>query len=120
MITDVKKVDEYISEFPPAIQIRFEKIRSIIQKIAPQAIESIAYGMIAYKFRKKPLVYFGGFAKHIGFYGTPTAHEKFKQELDIYKQGKGSAQFPHDKELPEKLIADMVAFKVAESNDLPS
>lgn len=68
-----------------------------------------------YKLYKKPLVYFGGCAKHIEFYVSPYNHEKFKQELSVYQQGKGSVQFSHDKELPMKLITKMIKFKVNES-----
>lgn len=114
MKKEPETVDEYISNFPQEIQVRLEKIRNIIKKFAPEALESIAYGIPAYKLNKKPLVYFGGFTKHIGFYATPTGHEKFKKELAVYKQGKGSVQFPLNDPLPEKLISKMVSYKVAE------
>lgn len=116
MKKDIKTVDEYFAEFPATIQYRLEEIRKLIKKMAPEADESIAYGMPAYKLHKKPLIYFGAFEKHIGFYATPNTHEKFKQELSVYKQGKGSVQFPYDKPLPAKLIAKMVAYKADELN----
>lgn len=116
MTKAAKSVDEYIAVFPPETQKRLKAIRRAIVKHAPEAIESIAYGMPAYKTNKKPLVYFGAFAEHIGFYATPTGHEKFKQELSIYKQGKGSVQFPLDQPLPMDLIADIVKFRVNENN----
>ncbi len=75
----------------------------------------MAYGMVAYKLNKKTLVYFGGFDKHIGFYATPSGHEKFAAELSVYKQGKGSVQFPLNKPLPLKLIAGIVRFRVDEN-----
>jgi uncharacterized protein YdhG (YjbR/CyaY superfamily) len=90
-------------------------IRKVIKNNAPEAIENIAYGMPAYKMNKKPLVYFGGYAKHIGFYATPTGHEKFKKQLSLYKQGKGSVQFPLDQPLPLDLIAEIVKFRVLEN-----
>ena len=111
-------VDAYISEFPADIQEKLFQIREIIRENAPDAIESISYGMPAYKLNKKPLVYFGGFEKHIGFYATPTGHERFKNELAVYKQGKGSVQFPHNLALPLDLIAEIVKFRVAESNQM--
>jgi uncharacterized protein YdhG (YjbR/CyaY superfamily) len=60
----------------------------------------------------KPLVYFAGFKKHIGFYATPTGHTEFANELSTYKQGKGSVQFPLDKPIPYELIKRIVAFRV--------
>ena len=111
----IETVEEYIASFPVFIQERLKIIRSIIVENAPEAIESMAYGMPAYKLNKKPLVYFGGFDKHIGFYATPTGHEQFKQELAGYKQGKGSVQFPLEKELPVQLITDIVKFRALEN-----
>lgn len=116
MKKETKTVDDYIASFPAQTQKRLKAIRREILKGAPKAIESIAYGMPAYKTNKKPLVYFGAFAEHIGFYATPTGHEKFKQQLSKYKQGKGSVQFPLDQPLPIDLIAEIVKFRVAENN----
>jgi uncharacterized protein YdhG (YjbR/CyaY superfamily) len=108
-------VDEYIQEFEKEIQERLNAIRKLILETAPQAIESISYGMPAYKVNKKPLVYFAGYKSHIGFYATPTGHEAFKKELSKYKQGKGSVQFPLSEPLPMKLIKEIVLFRLSEN-----
>jgi uncharacterized protein YdhG (YjbR/CyaY superfamily) len=116
MKIEIKTVDEYISGFTKEIQSKMQIIRQTIIDNAPEAIESISYGMPAYKTNNKPLVYFAGYAKHIGFYATPTGHEKFQQQLSIYKQGKGSVQFPHNQPLPVDLIAEIVKFRVQKNN----
>jgi len=115
MKTNYKTVDEYISAFPKDIQIILEKVRATIIKNAPEAVESISYGMPAYKTNGKPLVYFAGYKKHIGFYATPTGHSEFSNELSIYKQGKGSVQFPIDHPVPYWLIEQIVIFRVKEN-----
>lgn len=108
-------VDEYIRQSPEAIRDRLHKLREIIRREAPEAEESISYMMPAYKMNGKPLVYFGGYPRHIGFYATPSGHEAFAAELAGYKQGKGSVQFPHNQPLPEDLIGRMVQFRVNEA-----
>lgn len=115
MKTNYKTVDEYISAFPKDIQIILEKVRATIIKNAPEAVESISYGMPAYKTNGKPLVYFAGYKKHIGFYATPTGHSEFSNELSNYKQGKGSVQFPIDHPVPYWLIEQIVIFRVKEN-----
>lgn len=112
----ISTVEDYIAEFPKDVQKKLQLVRKTILKNAPNAIESISYGMPAYKLNKKPLVYFGGFSKHIGFYATPTGHQKFESQLSNYKQGKGSVQFPLNEELPIDLITDIVVFRVNENN----
>lgn len=110
-------VEEYIAQFPKETQTLLEEVRAIIRKHAPDAEESIAYAMPAYKLNKKPLVYFAGYDKHIGFYATPNGHEAFEKEYSKYKQGKGSVQFPLNEKLPKKLIADVVKYRVKIVND---
>lgn len=107
--------DEYIAGFPGDIQLILNQVRATIQQAAPDAEESIAYGMPAYKLKGKPLVYFAGFKNHIGFYATPSGHSEFAKELSEYKQGKGSVQFPLDQPIPYDLIAQIVEFRVVEN-----
>ena len=116
--TEATNVDDYITEFPQEVQERMRVLRRLIREYAPEAVESISYHMPAYKLNKKPFVYFGGFANHIGFYAQPVTHDTFKDALAAYKQGKGSVQFPHNKPLPERLICDMLQFKKEQLNKL--
>lgn len=108
-------VEEYINSSAKDVQKQLKQIRAVIRKSAPKAVESISYGMPAYKLNGKPLVYFAAFKKHIGFYATPTGHVQFAGELSKYKQGKGSVQFPLDKPMPLDLIKRIVEFKVEEN-----
>jgi uncharacterized protein YdhG (YjbR/CyaY superfamily) len=117
MKTDIKTVDAYIATFPANVQLILSKIRAVIKKTAPKAIESISYGMPAFKTNGKPLVYFAAFKNHIGFYATPTGHSKFKKELSPYKQGKGSVQFPINEPMPLDLIKRIVEFRVTENSE---
>ena len=89
----VTTVDEYMAGFPEAVQEILQAVRDTIISAAPKATELISYRMPAYKFHGV-LVYFAGYKKHIGFYATPTGHAAFKKELAVYKEGKGSVQFP--------------------------
>ncbi len=111
----MQEVDHYISAFPPEVQEKLMQIREIIRKNAPEAVESMAYGMPAYKTNKKPLVYFAGYKKHIGLYATPAGHEQFSKELSRYKQGRGSVQFRLDQPIPYDLIAQIVEFRVIQN-----
>lgn len=116
MKVDFESVDHYIASFPKDIQAILKNIRTIITKHAPSVVESISYGMPAYKLKGKPLVYFAAFKNHIGFYATPSGHEEFAKQLSVYKQGKGSVQFPLDQEMPYGLITNIVKFRVEENN----
>lgn len=110
----VKNVEDYIATFSIETQEKLNALRVLILRHAPEANESISYGLVCYKLGRKPLVYFGAFTKHIGFYATPNGHQNFKKQLSGYKQGKGSVQFPKDQPLPYNLIAEIVKFRVRE------
>lgn len=116
-MTKFEHVDQYILSFPLEIQERLHTMQKTILSIAPQAEESISYGMPAYKTHGLPLVYFAGYKSHIGFYATPNGHEKFEKEFSKYKQGKGSVQFPLDQPLPLKLIQDVVKFRLKSNEE---
>ena len=111
----INQVDAYIQSFPPEVRTILEQIRQIVKETAPDAVEGFAYQMPSYKTQGKPLVYFAGFKKHIGFYATPSGHTAFAKELAKYKQGRGSVQFPLDQPIPFELIREMVAFRVEEN-----
>lgn len=114
MKPDATSVPDYIKTLPKEIQITLEKLRKLVLKNAPDAVESISYGMPAYKTHKKPLVYFAAFKNHIGFYATPTGHTEFAEQLSKYKQGKGSVQFPFDA-VPFDLVEKIIQFRVKEN-----
>ena len=107
-------IDAYISQFPPEIQLILNQMRNVILQAAPEATEVISYQMPAFQY-KGILVYFAAYSKHIGFYPTPSAIVKFKDELSHFKTSKGAVQFPINQTLPEDLITRMVQFRVLEN-----
>jgi uncharacterized protein YdhG (YjbR/CyaY superfamily) len=107
-------IDEYIQNYPEDIQVILHKIRGIVRAAAPDATESISYGMPAFKLRGVPLVYFAAWEHHIGFYATPSGNQAFKKELAPYQGAKGSVRFPLDKPIPYELIEQIAKFKVGE------
>jgi uncharacterized protein YdhG (YjbR/CyaY superfamily) len=114
MMDKPKSTDEYITSFPKETQILLQKVRKSIKNAAPEADETISYGIPAYKINGKALVYFAAYKNHIGFYATPTGHEEFIKELSKYKQGKSSVQFPIKEQIPLDLITKIVKFRVFE------
>lgn len=107
-----ENIDAYIAAFPENVRKVLEQIRFVIIKAAPGAEEVISYGMPAFKYKGRVIIYFGGYKNHIGLYATPSGHAAFKKELSGYKQGKGSVQFPLNKPIPFNLISEIVKFNL--------
>jgi uncharacterized protein YdhG (YjbR/CyaY superfamily) len=111
-----KTIDEYIAIFPKNVRDVLEKLRRVIRESAPKAEEAISYGMPAFKFNGKSLVFFAAWKNHVGFYpGGSSAIEAFKKELFPFKHAKGSIQFPLDKPIPFDLVKKIVKFRVKEN-----
>ena len=108
-------IDEYISTFPDDVQKKLQEIRETIQQAAPNAEEVISYSMPAFKMNRV-LVYFAAFSMHIGFYPTASGIAAFQDEISIYKNAKGSVQFPLNKPMPLSLIRKIVKFRVKEDS----
>lgn len=122
--TKPNTIHEYIAEFPKDIQVILEEIRATIKKAAPEAEETIKYGMPTFTLNGN-LVHFGAFKKHIGFYPVPRNVEAFEEDLALYKGEKATAQFPLNKPMPLDLISRIVVHNVKENlhrqirNNLP-
>ena len=112
----VSTIDDYIAGYPAEVQERLRTIRALVRGIAPNAIESISYGMPTFK-EGGTLVHFAAFKNHIGLYGASGAAEAFKDEIGNNKTTKGSIQFPSDRPLPLDLIRRIVEFRVTEARE---
>ena len=108
-------MDEYIAEFPPETQKLLEEMRALIKACAPEATETISYAIPTFDLNGRHLVHFAAFERHIGFYPTGSGVRAFADEIEPYKSGKGSLQFPLDRPLPTDLIRRIVEFRVAQN-----
>lgn len=115
MRKNVLTVEEYIALAPKEIQGMLKQIRQLIKAEAPQAEESISYGMPGYKYRG-PLVYFGFFKNHLSLFCTGSGiTERYRDELKGYKTTKSSIHFPFDQPLPVALIKKVVRIRLKEN-----
>lgn len=110
----IKTADEYIAKQPATTQKLLKQLRQLIKKAAPQAEETLAYGMPAYRLNG-PLLYIGGFKDHVSLFATKTPQAIFKDELKAYKTSAGTIQLPLDKPLPVELIKKIINFRVEEN-----
>jgi uncharacterized protein YdhG (YjbR/CyaY superfamily) len=114
MRSTAKNIDEYIAEFPPETQSVLQEVRALIKELVPNAVETMSYAIPTFDLNKKHLIHFAGYARHIGFYPTPSGIRAFQDEIKSYKASTGAVQFPLDQPLPRDLIKRMVEFRVEE------
>ena len=104
-------VDDYIRQFPPAIQEILGAVRAAVRAAAPGAEERISYRMPAL-FQEGAVVYFAAFKRHIGLF-PPVEDPAVRAKVARYAGPKGNLQFPYGAPMPLDLIADVVRARVA-------
>ncbi len=109
-----KNATEYLARVPQPARRALSKMRAAIRSVVPpQAVETISYGIPAFK-HKGVLVWFAAFSKHCSLFPTAAVINAFKKELKGFPTTKGTIQFPLDKPLPIALIKKIVRARVAQ------
>ena len=111
-------ISEYLRAVPPKQRAALEKMRKAIHAAAPGSVEVISYGMPAFKYRGRMLVYIAAFKQHNSFFpaskGLVAAH---RSELaDYYTSGKGTLRFAAEKPLPAGLVKKLVKARMTEND----
>ncbi len=101
-----KTIDEYIVAQPEEVQPLLNQVRDTLRDTLPYAEERISWSMPTF-WRKRNIIHFASFKKHIGLYPGDKAVEHFSVRLTEYKTSKGAIQFPHNKPLPLQLISEI-------------
>jgi uncharacterized protein YdhG (YjbR/CyaY superfamily) len=107
-------IDEYVAGFPTEVRQILNKIRATIKRAAPDAQETIKYGMPTFTL-KGNLVHFAAFKKHIGFFPPAKGDDAFRSEASVYVGPKGNLRFPLDAPIPYTLIGKVVKLRVKEN-----
>jgi len=110
-VTDKKPcttVDEYINTFPPGVQEMIAQIRREIQKAAPDANETISYGIPTFDLNGKHLVHFAGWKRSLSVYPLPAGDAAFQRKIAPYKKEKSTLRFPLDEPIPYELVGEVV------------
>jgi uncharacterized protein YdhG (YjbR/CyaY superfamily) len=110
-----KDVDEYLAGLPEPARGALSEIRAAIRSsVPPEAIETISYGIPAFK-QERVLVWFAAFSSHCSLFPTASVIEAFENELKGFSTSKGSIHFPTHKPVPTALIKKLVKARVAQN-----
>lgn len=99
-------IGDYIKMQPEQVQPYLRQVNEIIRSALPDAAEKISWSMPTY-WKKRNLIQFAAFKKHIGLYPGPEAVAAFADRLSGYKTSKGAIQLPYNRPIPNELIEDI-------------
>ncbi|HET8568128.1 MAG TPA: DUF1801 domain-containing protein [Candidatus Limnocylindria bacterium] len=99
-----RTIDEYLARLPPDQRAALTKVRKTIRAAAPDAVESISYGVPTYKLGGKPLLYFGAGKAHCSIYAVDVD----MPELERFDRSKGTVRFTPDDPVPASVVTKIV------------
>jgi len=109
-----KTIDEYIDRCAPQAQPILRRVRATIAKAAPDATETISYGIPAFRLRRI-VVYFAAFKHHIGLYPPVKGDAALEKAVAPYAGEKGNLRFPLARRIPYELIARVAKFRASKA-----
>jgi len=115
--TGAAEVDAFLAAQPPDIRAALERLRRVIAAAAPDAVESINYGVPAFKYRGRPLVSYGAGNYHCSFYvQSPAVMDAHRDVLAGRHTSKGTIRFTPDAPLPDALVSTLVRARMAQTD----
>lgn len=109
------EIDAVLAALPDDVAAALEGLRSMIAAVAPEAVESVSYGVPAFKYRGRPFVSFGAGRNHCSFYvQSPAVMEAHRAELAGYDTSKGTVRFSPAAPPPADLVAKLVRARISE------
>ena len=109
----VASVDDYIRTFPGDVQAVLESIRRTMRTAAPEAVETISYGMPTVSLDGHRLVYFAGWKRHVALYAIGVMDPELEAELQPFRAEKDTVRFALDGPVPYPLIERLARALVA-------
>jgi uncharacterized protein YdhG (YjbR/CyaY superfamily) len=111
-------VDDYMATLPDGRRATLEELRQTIRVAAPEAIETIAYQMPAFRSPGGQfLVSYAAFKNHYSvFPASGAVIEAIGEELTPYLVGQGTIRFPANRPIPLALVTRIVKVRVEENS----
>ena len=110
-------VEDYMAALPEERRATMEKLRTTIKAAAPQATETIAYQMPAFRSHQGQfLVSYAAYKNHYSLFPASGAVvEALGEALTPYLSGKGTIRFAAQAALPTDLVTKVVEVRLAEN-----
>ena len=108
-------VEEYLEALPDDRRAAMEELRATIRAAAPEATETIAYDMPAFRIGGEFFVSYAAYKRHYSLFPASGAVvEALGDELRPFLSGAATLQFPASAPIPLSLVRKVVAIRLTE------
>jgi len=107
-------IDAYLANLPADQRAALQELRETVAATAPQAVEAISYGIPAFRYRGRPLVWYHAAKAYCSFFPTAEPIEVHRAELSGFALSKGTIRFKPDKPPSKALVAKLVRYRLAQ------
>ena len=115
-MTTPSTVEDYLAAQPDERRAALEELRRTIRAAAPEATESFAYQMPAFRVGGRLLVSYAAFKAHYSLFPASDAVRRaLGEDLTPYLAGKATIRFHADAPIPMDLVARIVTSRLAEN-----
>jgi uncharacterized protein YdhG (YjbR/CyaY superfamily) len=113
----VETVDAYLETLDPPRREVVQRLRETVAAAAPEAVESIAYDMPAFRSHGGQfLVSFAAYRRHYSLFPASDGVVRgLGAEIEPYLSGKGTIRFPANAPIPYDTIDKVVRIRLAEN-----
>jgi uncharacterized protein YdhG (YjbR/CyaY superfamily) len=111
-----EEVDRYLDSLAEPKRTTLIELREEILKVLPEAEQSIAYGLPAFKVRGKVIAGFGAFKNHLSY--LPHSGSVFRElttELAGYSMSTGALRFDVATPLPHEVVEKLISVRLRQA-----
>lgn len=106
----IGSVDDYLAQATPEAAALIGRLRALIHELAPDVVESIAYGMPTFAAPGHHRFHLGAWAKHVGVYPVGPAPEPLESALAPLRAAKDTVRLPLERPLDEEPARQLLTF----------
>ena len=113
-------IDAFLGALPGDLRAALETLRGQIAAAAPDAVETIAYSVPAFRYKGRPLVSFSAGRNGTGpcalYVQSPALLDHYRDHLAAFRTSTGTIHFTPAAPLPAELVMSIVRARMDETD----